>query len=238
MPLVKYQRHKSPHMARILVIEDNSDLADDMKRWLEIEQHKVDAVGDGVRALEYLKEYEYDAIVMDWTMPRLTGIEVLKQFRSTGGVTPVLMLTGRRDITDKEMGFEAGTDDYLTKPFEMRELSLRVAALLRRPALPPQDLLKSGDVVLERKKRRVTKAGKEVKLMTKDFAILELLMTYPEKIFSAESVIERVWSDGEASPEVVRKHINRIRSQIDTEGQPSLIRTVHGVGYALQPPSA
>jgi DNA-binding response OmpR family regulator len=225
-------------MARILVIEDNADLADDIRRWLETEKHKVDCAGDGVRALEYLKEFEYDAIVMDWSMPRMTGIEVLKQFRSTGGVTPVLMLTGRRDITDKEVGFEAGTDDYLTKPFEMRELSLRVAALLRRPALPPVDQLKSGNVVLERKTRRVTKSGGEIKLMTKDFSILELLMTYPEKIFSAESLIERIWSDGEASPEVVRKHINRIRGQIDTKGEPSLIRTVHGVGYALQPPSS
>jgi len=225
-------------MARILVIEDNADLASDIKRWLEIEQHKVDAVGDGVRALDYLKEFEYDALVMDWTMPRLSGIEVLKQFRSTGGVAPVLMLTGRRDISDKEVGFEAGADDYLTKPFEMRELSLRLAALLRRPALPPRDLLTSGDVVLERKTRRITKSGTEVKLMTKDFAILELLMTYPEKIFSAESLIERVWADGESSPDVVRKHINRIRTLIDTEGAPSLIRTVHGVGYALQPPSS
>jgi DNA-binding response OmpR family regulator len=225
-------------MARILVIEDNADLADDIKRWLEIEQHKVDAVGDGVRALEYLREYEYDVIVTDWSMPRLSGIDVLKQFRSTGGVSPVLMLTGRRDITDKESGFEAGADDYLTKPFEMRELSLRVTALLRRPAMPPGDLFKSGDVVLERKTRRVTKSGFELKLMPKDFDILELLMTYPTKIFSAESLIERVWSDGEASPDVVRKHINRIRAQIDTEGVPSLIRTVHGVGYALQPPSS
>jgi len=225
-------------MARILVIEDNADLADDIKRWLEGEQHKVDCLGDGVRALEYLKEYEYDAIVMDWSMPKLTGIEVLKQFRSTGGVTPVLMLTGRRDITDKEQGFEAGTDDYLTKPFELRELSLRIAALLRRPALPPSDQLTVGGLVLERKTRRVTKNGNEIKLMTKDFAILELLMTYPQKIFSAESLIERIWSDDEASPEVVRKHINRIRTQIDNEGDQSLIRTVHGVGYALQPPSS
>jgi DNA-binding response OmpR family regulator len=225
-------------MSKILVVEDNSELADNICIWLANEQHNVDWVSDGVEAIKYLKAYEYDAIVLDWTLPRMTGIEILKQFRATGGVTPVIMLTGRREIEDKESGFDAGADDYLTKPFEMRELSVRIRNVLRRAATPPTALLKVANIVLDKQARRVTKDGQELKLMPKDFAILELLMTYPNKVFSPESLIERIWSsDAQASAEVVRKHINRIRSQIDGSQSASLIRTVHGIGYSLAPES-
>ncbi len=222
-------------MSRILIVEDNEELADNVCTWLTNEQHKVDSVGDGVEALRYLRTYEYDVIVLDWTLPRMSGIDVLKQFRAVGGVTPVLMLTGRRDLDDKESGLDAGADDYLTKPFELREVSARVRALLRRAPMPPSEVLKMADISLDKQARRVTKCGKELKLMPKDFAVLELLMTYPSKVFSAETLIERIWAEGEASAEVVRKHINRIRTQIDTPDTPSLIRTVHGIGYAFEP---
>lgn len=221
-------------MAKILVVDDNADLADNIRQWLLMEQHSIDVCNDGVSGLEYLRAYEYDLILLDWAMPKMPGIEVLKQFRSLGGVTPVLMLTGRRSVDDKEEGLDAGADDYLTKPFEMRELSARVRALLRRSSAQKSYALRAGDVSLDKEQRRVTKAGVELKLMPKDFAILELFMSYPNKVFSAETLIERIWeSDTDASPEVVRKHINRIRTQIDTQGKPSLIRTVHGVGYGL-----
>lgn len=222
-------------MAKILVVEDNAELSDNVREWLLMEQHSVDCCHDGVEALSFLRTYEYDVIVMDWAMPRMTGIEVLKQYRSLGGATPVLMLTGRRTIDDKEAGLDAGADDYLTKPFELRELSARLRALLRRTPIAPSDVLKHGDVTLDKTSRKVQKAGKEVKLMPKDFAILELLMSYPNKVFSAESLIERLWSsDTDASPEVVRKHITKIRSHIDSDNK-SYIRTVHGVGYSFDP---
>lgn len=221
-------------MAKILIVEDNSELADNISEWLSGEKHNVDCCGDGTRAVAFLDTYEYDVIVLDWSLPGMSGLEICKQFRSRGGVTPILMLTGRRTVDDKESGLDAGADDYLTKPFEMRELSARIRALLRRAPSPPADLLTAADIILDKQGRRVTKSGKELKLMPKDFAILELLMTYPNKVFSAEALIERIWSsDSDASPEVVRKHVNRIRSQVDGEGESSLIRTVHGVGYSL-----
>lgn len=150
------------------------------------------------------------------------------------GATPVLMLTGWRDIDDKEAGLDAGADDYLTKPFELRELSARIRALLRRAVAVFTATISCGDIVLDKQSKRVTKDGKQLKLMPKNFAILELLMTYPEKVFSAGMIIERLWPlASDASAEVVRKHITRIRGQIDANDQPSLIRTVHGSGYAL-----
>ncbi len=223
-------------MAKILVVDDNIELSDNICKWLEMEKHIVDRCNDGADGLAHLRTYEYDVVILDWQMPKMSGIEVLKAFRGLGGVTPVLMLTGMRTIDDKEQGLDAGADDYLTKPFEMREVSARVRALLRRAASAPSDMLKIGDIVLEREARQVTKNGVALRLMPKDFAILDLLMSHPKKVFSAEILIERIWSsDTDASPDVVRKHINRIRTQIDTPGSTSLIRTVHGVGYAFEP---
>jgi DNA-binding response OmpR family regulator len=221
-------------MAKILIVDDNVELADNVREWLLMEQHTVDMCNDGVEGMAYLRTYEYDIVLLDWSMPRMEGIEVVKQLRSLGKATPVLMLTGRRTLDDKESGLDAGADDYLTKPFEMRELSARIRALLRRSPVAPSDSLTAGDVVLDKQTKRVSKGSKELKLMPKDFAILELLMSYPNKVFSAEQLIERIWSsDSDASPDVVRKHINKIRSQVDSEGKTSLIRTVHGVGYSL-----
>ncbi len=222
-------------MPKILVVEDNTELADNIHEWLSMEQHNVDVCGDGVQALAFLEAYEYDVIVLDWALPQLSGIDVCKQFRSSGGVTPILMLTGRRTVDDKEAGLDAGADDYLTKPFELRELSARIRSLMRRAQAAPVEVLRFVYIVLDKQAKRVTKDGQELKLMPKDFAILELLMTYPQKVFSPEALLDRIWpSDSEASADVVRKHINRLRNLIDTPGEPSLIRTVHGVGYGLE----
>jgi len=223
-------------MAKILVVEDNPELIDNIRELLEGQQHNVDCCSDGLEALGYLRSYEYDVIVLDWVLPKMTGIEILKQFRAQGGVTPIIMLTGRRDIDDKEHGLDAGADDYLTKPFELRELAARIRSQIRRApnSSSPLDTLTVGDIVLNKETKQVTKAGRDVKLMPKDFAILELFLTYPNKVFSAEALMDRIWSSSsDASPDVVRKHINRIRKEIDTDGKESLIRTVHGVGYSL-----
>jgi two-component system, OmpR family, copper resistance phosphate regulon response regulator CusR len=223
-------------MAKVLVVEDNAELLDNVREWLCMEDYIVDCCGDGLEAIAYLDSYEYDVVILDWTLPKMSGIEICKQFRGRGGVTPVLMLTGRRTIDDKESGLDAGADDYLTKPFEMRELSARIRALLRRSAQAPAQVLKARSVVLDKQGKRVTKSGVELKLMPKDFSILELLLGNPGRVFSAEAIVERVWSSSaDVTGEVIRKHINRIRSQVDDDGEKSLIRTVHGSGYALDP---
>ncbi len=224
-------------MAKILIVDDNEELLDTVRSWLLSEKHIVDACGDGVEALAYLGAYEYDAIVLDWTLPKIDGVEVCRQYRAQGGKTPILMLTGRRTVDDKELGLDAGADDYLTKPFEVRELSARLRAIMRRTNKDssPSNILTAGNIKLDKETHRVTRDEQELRIMPKEFAILELLMSYPGKVFSAEALIERIWSsDSDASPEVVRKHINRLRGQIDTDGSPSPIRTVHGVGYAFE----
>ncbi|HEY9784881.1 MAG TPA: response regulator transcription factor [Candidatus Obscuribacterales bacterium] len=224
-------------MAKILLVEDDSEVADVVKDWLVDEHHVVDVVGSGAEALNRLRFDKYDVLVLDWGLPDLSGIEICKRFRSAGGQSPVLMLTGKSEISDKETGLDAGADDYLTKPFHPRELSARIRALLRRPAELKENVLKVGDIEVDPKGFRVTKAGQEVHLLPKEFALLEFLMRHPNQVFSPEALLDRVWSaESEASPDTVRVHITKLRSKLDSEGAPSLIRTLHRQGYKLEPP--
>lgn len=221
-------------MPKILIVEDEVALIDVMTDYLKAQSFLVDHVGDGNDAIRQLKNYEYDLIILDWNIPGCDGIHVLKAFRDNGGLAPVLMLTGKREIDDKEKGFDAGADDYLTKPFNMRELLVRVKALLRRPRTTTTELLKVRDVELDPVNHRVRKAGVEVVLPPKEFALLEFLISHPNQVFSAEALMQRVWpTDSEASPQSIRIHVTRLRGKLDKDDQASIITTVHGVGYRL-----
>jgi DNA-binding response OmpR family regulator len=172
-------------------------------------------------------------------MPGKTGVEICKEYRANGGIGVVIMLTGKTNISDKEEGLDAGADDYLTKPFHPRELSARLRALLRRPRAMKAEVFQAGDIVLEPKSCRVTKGGKEILLLPKEFALLEFLMRNPNEVFSADALLNKVWSkESENSPDTVRVHITKIRSKIDSPDQESLIKTVHRVGYKLHAPEA
>jgi DNA-binding response OmpR family regulator len=222
-------------MAKILIVEDDRELAGVLQDWLVSEHHVVDTVGNGSEADQLLKHYAFDLLVLDWDLPGMPGVQICKNFRSRGGVTPILMLTGKGDIKDKTVGLDAGADDYLTKPFHPDELSARVRALLRRPGqVSATNELRVGDLVLEPTIYRATRKGKELKLLPKEFALLEFLMRHPNVVFSAEALIDRVWStESDASPDTVRTNIKRLRQKVETEGEKALIVTVHGVGYKL-----
>lgn len=222
-------------MAKILIVEDEPDLAEPVRAYLAHEHHLVEVVGDGNEALERLRFYKYDLIIMDWMLPGMHGPDVCKHFRSAGGTTPILMLTSRKQVNDKIFGLDAGADDYLTKPFEVAEISARVRALLRRPQAVTSSVLSVRNLVLEASTFRVTRDGDEISLLPKEFALLEFFMRHPNQVFSAEALLDRVWSsESEASPETIRTYIKRLRQKIDTKGEKnSIISTVHGVGYKL-----
>lgn len=223
-------------MPKVLLVEDDSDLAQRIAKWLSLDRYSVEVVANGREALELLREFKYDLIVLDWHLPEMTGVEVCKYFRSRGGTTPILMLTGKSDISDKEHGFEAGADDYLTKPFEPRELSIRLRALARRPAELVDDQLTAGDIVLQSNLYKVSRRGQEIELLPLEFSLLEFFMKHPGRVFSTEALLERVWPvNSEASPEAVRTVIKTLRKKIDLDGEQSLIRTIHGVGYKFDP---
>jgi DNA-binding response OmpR family regulator len=221
-------------VAKILLVEDDASLAKLVRNWLSIEHHVVETVDDGNEGLLRLKVSAYDLIILDWNLPGKSGVDIIKEFRATGGQTPVMMLTGKDKISDKEEGFDAGADDYLTKPFHGKELTARTKALLRRPGHIAGDVLRVGELVLERNNFSVTFHGVEVKLVPKEFALLEFLMRYPNNVFSAEALLERVWiSESEATVEAVTTCIKRLRKKLEAGDSPCPITTVHGVGYKL-----
>lgn len=219
-------------MAKILIVEDEADFSDPIRAFLTRDHHVVEVVENGLEALDRLRFYKYDVIIMDWMLPGMQGVDVCREFRASGGTTPILMLTAKTATGEKISGLDAGADDYLTKPFDIGEVSARVRALLRRPAALTGNVLKLGQIVLERNTHRVTKTGEEIQLLPKEFALLEFFMRHPNQVFSAEALLDRVWaSDSEASPETIRTYIKRLRQKIDNKEGPSLIQTVHGVGY-------
>lgn len=224
-------------MAKILIVEDELDLAGPISDSLGRQHHVVEVVDNGSAALDRLRIYKYDLIILDWMLPGLSGRDVLAGFRSAGGTTPVLMLTARTAVEDKEAGLDAGADDYLTKPFHLKELHARVRALLRRPQGLSGKVLKVRDLCLDPIARTVSKNGQEIHLLPKEFSLLEFFMRHPNQVFSAEALMERIWeSDTLALSDTIRTHIKTLRKKIDTAKQPSLISTVHGMGYKLEAP--
>jgi two-component system, OmpR family, response regulator len=223
-------------MAKILIVEDEPDLAEPIRAFLMHEHHLVEVVQDGAEALERLRFYKFDVIILDWNLPGMEGVDVCKEFRASGGTTPILMLTARKQTPEKIQALDAGADDYLTKPFEITEISARIRALLRRPAaVATSNILKIRNIQLEPSTFRVTRDGQDVQLLPKEFALLEFLMRHPNQVFSAEALLDRVWaSESEASPETIRTYVKRLRQKLDSDGQPSIIGTVHGVGYKLE----
>lgn len=221
-------------MAKILLVEDDLDLSLTLVEKLEFEHHRVEAVANGKDALHLLGVAVYDLIILDWGLPDLCGLDILKSFRSTGGATPVLMLTGRKSVTEKEEGLDTGADDYLTKPFDMVELTARVRALLRRPVQLLENVLRFDTIELDVRSFQVTRDGKNIPLTSREFAVLEFFMRHPGQTFNAEAILDRVWRSDEAgSLQGVRVCIKRIREKLDAGGQASYISSEHGFGYKL-----
>lgn len=203
---------------------------------LTVDHHNIEIAFNGTEASDLLRVYKYDAIVLDWDMPGKNGIDVLRELRGRNDATPVLMLTGKATVDNKEQGLDTGADDYLTKPFEAREFRARVRALLRRASGQASNVLRARDIELDPTAFTVTRAGKSINLVQREFHLLEFFLRNPNRVFSAEAILDRVWqSDSEASPEAFRTCLTRLRKKIDVAGEEPLITTVHGVGYKLSP---
>lgn len=221
-------------MAKILLVEDEKDLSDMVVDLLSSENHLVEQAFNGNEGADRAKLYEYDLIILDWELPGKTGIEIIKEFRKNGGITPVLFLTGKNLLPDKIEGFNEGADDYLTKPYQAEELIVRIQALLRRPKTLVPNRIEYRHLELDVIGSRVISQGKEVKLLPKEFALLVFLVKNKGHVFDHNALLNRVWSsESEASNEAIMTCVKRIRKKLDVEGQPSIISTVHGVGYRV-----
>lgn len=222
---------------KILLVEDDKDLALLVSEWLRSENYSLDIAHDGKEGYEFLRQGHYDVVILDWDLPRMTGVEICQKYRSAKGVAPILMLTGKSQIAEKEEGLDAGADDYLAKPFHMRELSARLRALSRRPTTVVSNTMIVGNLELDVVKHRLSKNGEDVHLLPKDFALLEFLMRHPDEIFSSEAILQRVWNlDTETTSDAVRTSVKRLRKKLDDgdDEDNSIIENVRRIGYRLR----
>ncbi len=222
-------------MAKILYVEDDAELRYSVAKLLTAEWHTVETVDSGEEALLRLKSAQFDLVILDLNLPDLDGQSVCSEFRRIGGKTPVLMLTGRQEIVDKTAGLDAGADDYLTKPFDGRELLARVRALMRRSVdATPSNILSIGRIQLDTASRKVHRDGIEVYMQPRDFELLEFLMRHPAQTFSNDALLDRVWhADSEVSLDALRSSVKRIRQKIgDTNGD--IIENIPKVGYRMR----
>jgi DNA-binding response OmpR family regulator len=219
---------------RILIIEDEPKIARSLSEGFEAEHFAVDLAEDGEKGLELAtSQIRYDGIILDWNLPRMDGLSLLRKLRQAGYTTRVLILSGRREVADRVAGLQAGADDYLIKPFSFQELLARMQTLLRR-AQETSELLKVGDLVLDPQRHMVERAGKPIKLSQREYALLEYLMRNVGRTVTRTMVVEHVWNlwfDGLTS--VVDVYISYLRAKIDRDFSTPLIHTVRGVGFML-----
>ncbi|MBY0550303.1 MAG: response regulator transcription factor [Candidatus Obscuribacterales bacterium] len=215
---------------KALIIEDDEILAEAMAEWLKGKDFDCDVVGRGDEAADWFARFKYDLAIVDWQIPGLPGVEVIRQYRQRRGTCSILMLTGKDADEEKEQGLDAGADDYLTKPFSYVELGARIRALLRRPASYVQDTLAQGALVLDFKEHKAEKAGIDIPLTANEFAVLQFFLRHPNEVLDNEALILRIWgSDADVTTDAIYSCIKRLRKKLGS----SIIENVHGVGYKL-----
>ena len=219
---------------RVLVIEDEPELADLLQRVLREAAWAVDLAVNGREALESLAINDYDLAVLDAGLPDLDGFEVCRRWRGQGGRTPVLMLTARSGLSDRVTGLDAGADDYLPKPFAMEELLARLRALARRPSVPLPVALRCADLELDTSSRTAQRNGDRIRLTAREYALLEYLLRNIGTVVSRSQILEHVWDDNfDPVGNAVDVLVGRVRRKIDPSGRRPLLHTIRGMGYVL-----
>jgi two-component system response regulator MprA len=221
---------------KVLVVDDEPSVRSALQRALALERYEVTLAEDGQQALDTLAEGVVDAIVLDVMMPRIDGLEVCRRLRAAGDRTPVLMLTARDAIDDRVDGLDAGADDYLVKPFALRELNARLRALLRRVE-PGGPTLAFGDLVLDSSAHEVHRGARKIELSRTEFSLLELFLEHPRQVLTRSTLFERVWGyDFGATSNALGVYIGYLRRKTESGGERRLLHTVRGIGYVLREP--
>jgi two-component system, OmpR family, response regulator MprA len=223
---------------KILVVDDERAVRESLRRALELEGYEIELAGDGSEALYRLESSdEPDAMILDVLMPGVDGLEVCRRIRGTGSKLPVLMLTARTEVEDRVAGLDAGADDYVTKPFALEELLARVRALLRRTTDEDGDVLRFADLELDPGTREVRRGDRQIELTRTEFSLLELFLRNPRQVLTRSVIFERVWGyDFGFASNSLDVYIGYLRRKTEAAGEPRLIHTVRGVGYALREP--
>jgi two-component system, OmpR family, response regulator MprA len=223
---------------RILVVDDDRAVRESLRRSLAFNGYSVVLAQDGLEALEMIGSDRPDALVLDVMMPRLDGLEVCRQLRSTGDDLPILVLTARDSVSERVAGLDAGADDYLPKPFALEELLARMRALLRRRVLPDDHdtpALTFSDLSLDPVTREVTRGERQISLTRTEFSLLEMLIANPRRVLTRSRILEEVWGfDFPTSGNALQVYVGYLRRKTEAEGEQRLIHTVRGVGYVLR----
>jgi len=223
---------------RILIIEDEHKIANAIKKGLEQESFAVDVAYDGEQGFDLAATEDYEAIILDLLLPKIDGLEICRKLRQEENIhTPILILTAKGQLDDKVNGLNAGADDYLVKPFAFAELLARIRALTRRPKKSLETVLKVGDLSLNTFTYEVKRAGQEIKVSKREYALLEYLLRHKGKILSKDQIITHVWDyDADILPNTVEVYIGYLRNKIDRpfKNKPELIKTVRGFGYKIE----
>jgi DNA-binding response OmpR family regulator len=219
---------------RILLVEDEEKVRNFVTRGLTAEGFAVDEARDGKSGLELIEHYAYDLIILDVMLPYLSGTELLKRMRERGNNIPIIMLTARDALNEKVDHFNAGADDYLTKPFAFAELQVRVKALLKRNTNTNNNIIQIADLEINRSSHQVKRAGKRIDFSPKEYGLLEYLAINSDRVLSRTMIIEHVWDQSfEGLTNIVDVYIKQLRRKIDDDSPRKLIRTVRGMGYIL-----
>jgi DNA-binding response OmpR family regulator len=219
---------------RILIVEDEAGVAGFLEQGLKEAGYAIDVARDGAEGLEYALAFEHDAIVLDIMLPRMNGLDVLREIRNRRVKAPVLLLTARDGVEDRVRGLDVGADEYLVKPFAFPELLARIRALLRRPPLQSGNLLRMSDLEMDLTQREVRRAGRRIELSPREFSLLELLLRHPNHVLTRTQIVEHVWNfDFYTDTNVVDVYIGYLRRKVDQGFTSPLIQTVRGVGYRL-----
>jgi two-component system response regulator MprA len=219
----------------VLVVDDEPAVRGSLRRALGLEGYEISTADDGEEALEALAEYDFEAVILDIAMPGIDGIEVCRRVRRSGDRTPILMLTARDAVDDRVAGLDAGADDYLSKPFSLRELMARLRALMRRTEVAEEPALRFEDLTLNRQTREVHRGEREVELTRTEFSLLEVFMDNPRLVLTRSQIFEHVWGyDFGPTSNSLGVYIGYLRRKLEAGREPRLIQTVRGVGYSLR----
>jgi two-component system copper resistance phosphate regulon response regulator CusR len=224
---------------RVLIVEDDRKLAQFVMRGLRAERFAIDHAADGREGQGFLNTYPYDLLILDLMLPRLSGAELLRSARRSHPSLPILVLTARDATEDKVRQFEAGADDYLTKPFDFAELLVRIKALLRRMPVERAEVLRIADLELNRLTQQVRRGGQRIELTAKEYGVLEYLLSSPGRVCSRTMILEHVWDQSfEGVTNIVDVYVRYLRRKLDDPFALKLIHTVRGVGYCLRTEAA
>jgi two-component system response regulator MprA len=220
---------------RILVVDDEPAVRNSLERALRLDGYEVELARDGREGLARLRKRGVDAVVLDFLMPVMDGLELCRELRAAGDRTPILFLTARDAVSDRVAGLDAGADDYLVKPFALEELQARLRALLRRRGQEQNGALTYGDLSMDTDTYEVCRGERQVELTRTEFELLRLFLEHPRQVLTRSQIFERVWGyDFGRSSNSLEVYVGYLRRKLEADGEPRILHTVRGVGYALR----